>query len=203
MTRQLWSCWVSLVLGPFWQSLGLFFCNPQMTLSTLPKYYVLKAIHQISTQNNYNLWKHAKGQMVPFSRMYGSPLPARASPPSLQVEATTPLPSSKHSIPAREETHPMASSGASRGVLQELAGNFKGKKTSLRLCGSGRKGCVLFWYRNVLFVLSRWPESVVQHLARLLSGINLCALFWGPRHPVNWKSKKISMQKRRSRNLDT
>ena len=55
-------------------------------------------------------------------------------------------------------------------------------------------GCVFFWYRDVFFVVSRWPKSpfwcrdlsflvsrslhsVVQHLDRLLPGINLCMLF--------------------------
>ena len=65
------------------------------------------------------------------------------------------------------------------------------------------EGCIFFWYRDVFFVVSRWPKSpfwyrdllfgieilhsVVQHLDCL--GINPCVLF-GPRHPVHWKSKK-------------
>ena len=55
-------------------------------------------------------------------------------------------------------------------------------------------GCVSFWYRDVFFVVSRWPKSpfwyrdlffgieilysVVQHLYRPLLGINLSVLFW-------------------------
>ena len=58
----------------------------------------------------------------------------------------------------------------------------------------GFGGCVFFWYRDVFFVVSRWPKSpfwyrdlffgieilysVVQHLYRPLLGINLSVLLW-------------------------
>ena len=56
-------------------------------------------------------------------------------------------------------------------------------------------GCVFFWYRDVFFVVSRWPKSpfwyrdlffgieilhsVVHHLDCLLPGVNPCVLFLG------------------------
>ena len=87
------------------------------------------------------------------------------------------------------------------------------------------KGVRLFWYRDVFFVVSRWPMSpfwyrdllfgieisflvsrfcilLIQPLDHLLPWICLC-LFVGPRHPVHWRSKQISIPKRRSKNLDT
>ena len=61
-----------------------------------------------------------------------------------------------------------------------------------------------FWVSRCLFVVSRWPKplfwyrdllfgieilhSVVQHLDRLLPGINPCVFLW-PRHSVHWRSK--------------
>ena len=61
-------------------------------------------------------------------------------------------------------------------------------------------GSTFVWYRDVFFVVSSWPtspfwhrdlffgieimHSVVEHLDRLLPGINLCVPF-GPPHPVN------------------
>ena len=58
-----------------------------------------------------------------------------------------------------------------------------------------------FWYRDLFFGIEIL-HSVVQHLDRLLPGINPCALL-GPRHPVKWRSRRISIPKRRSKNLDT
>ena len=65
-------------------------------------------------------------------------------------------------------------------------------------------GCTFFWYRDIFFVVSRWPESpfwyrdlffgieilhsLGQHLDHLLPGINPCK-FFGPRHPAKSKSK--------------
>ena len=87
------------------------------------------------------------------------------------------------------------------------------------------RGCIFFWYRDVFFVVSRWPKSpfryrdlffgieilhsVVQHLDCLLSGINQCVPFW-PSTSCKWRSKKISMPKQdqkisrpKKRHLDT
>ena len=42
--------------------------------------------------------------------------------------------------------------------------------------------------------MSRFLHSVLQHLDRLLPGINPCVLFWA-QHPANWRSKKSRCQK--------
>ena len=75
---------------------------------------------------------------------------------------------------------------------------------------SSSKGMRLFWYRDVFFVVSRWPKSpfwyrdlffgieilhsVVQHLDRLLPGINLRVLFWALTS-CRLESKKMSIPK--------
>ena len=81
-----------------------------------------------------------------------------------------------------------------------------------------KRGCIFFgikmsflWYRDGLSLLlvSRSLlgieisffgveilHYVVQHLDCLLPGINQCVPF-GPRHPVKWRSTKISIPKRR------
>ena len=56
-----------------------------------------------------------------------------------------------------------------------------------------------FWYRDLLFGIEIL-HSVAQHLDRLLARTT-CACFLGSQHPVNWRSKKISMPKR-SKNLE-
>ena len=68
-----------------------------------------------------------------------------------------------------------------------------------------------FWYRGGLSLLFGIEISflVLGFCIRLFSiyivlflGSN-CPCFFGPRHPVKWRSKKISIPKRRSKNLDT
>ena len=79
-------------------------------------------------------------------------------------------------------------------------------------------GASLFWYRNVIFVVSRWPKSpfwyrdlfwgieilhsAVWHWDRLPPGINPCALF-GASTSCTLETNQISIPKRRSKNLDT
>ena len=52
-------------------------------------------------------------------------------------------------------------------------------------------------HRELLFGIEIL-HSVVHHLDRLLPGINPCVLC-GPRHPVNWRSMKLSGPQRRSK----
>ena len=63
---------------------------------------------------------------------------------------------------------------------------------------------LFFGIEMSFFVVSRWPKSpfgieisflVSRHLDRLLPGINPCVLF-GPRHPVNWRSKNLDSEKK-------
>ena len=83
---------------------------------------------------------------------------------------------------------------------------------------SPKKGCVFFWYRDV-FLWYRGGRSLlfgieisflVSRFCILLFSIYIvlflrstCLCFFGPRHPVKWRSKKISIPKRRPKNLDT
>ena len=68
-----------------------------------------------------------------------------------------------------------------------------------------------FWYRGGLsllfgieisFLVSRFCILLFSIYIVLFLGSN-CPCFFGPRHPVKWRSKKISIPKRRSKNLDT
>ena len=85
-------------------------------------------------------------------------------------------------------------------------------------------GCIFFWNRDVFFVVSRWPRSpfLVSRSLFWYRDSALCcstsrlssswdqSVFFGPWHPVKWRSKKISIPKRRykismpqKRHLDT
>ena len=102
------------------------------------------------------------------------------------------------------------------GTAAETAGGnalaLRSRETALFPAGASFLGIEMsfLWYRGGLsllfgieisFLVSRFC-ILFQHLDRLLPGINPCVLF-GPRHPVNWRSKRISIPKRRSKNLDT
>ena len=80
------------------------------------------------------------------------------------------------------------------------------------------EGCVFFgiempflWYRGGLSLLFGIEISfLVSRFCIMLFSIYIvfflesaCPCFSGPRHPVKWRSKKISIPKRRSKHLDT
>ena len=70
---------------------------------------------------------------------------------------------------------------------------------------------VFLWYRGGLsllfgielfFLVSRFCILLFSIYIVVLLG-STCACFFGPRLPVNWRLKKISILRRRSKNLDT
>ena len=67
------------------------------------------------------------------------------------------------------------------------------------------------WYRGgrsllfgieISFLVSRFCILLFSIYIVLFLG-STCLCFFGPRHPVKWRSKKISIPKRRPKNLDT
>ena len=83
-----------------------------------------------------------------------------------------------------------------RGPLREKGASFLVSRCPF--CGI-EVASVSFLVSRFLLLVSRILHSLVQHLDHLLPGINLS----GPRHPAIWRSKAISIPKRRSKNLDT